>query len=75
MKTRQNLVKELSTGLSRLKSDQFGRFIITKYGVELFKHSPEDWTTSQNKEMSTKKLFADILGDDNEQPPKKKSKK
>jgi len=72
LKTRLLLVNDLSKGLSRLKGDQHGRFIVTNYGLELFKHHPDDWSTAQSKEMTTKKLFADILGD--EEPPSKKSK-
>lgn len=70
---KQSIVNELSNDLSRLKGDQYGRFIINSYGVELFKHNSEDWVAAQSKEMTAKKLFADILGED--EPPVKKSKK
>lgn len=73
LKMKQSIVNELSNDLSRLKGDQYGRFIINSYGVELFKHNPEDWAAAQSKEMTAKKLFADILGED--EPPVKKSKK
>ncbi|XP_065348890.1 nucleolar protein 9 [Cloeon dipterum] len=73
LKTRQAIVSSLSQHLPKLKGDTFGRFVVTNYGVELFKHHPDDWSAAQGKEMTTKRLFADILGED--EPAKKKMKK
>ncbi|XP_022082389.1 nucleolar protein 9-like isoform X2 [Acanthaster planci] len=72
LRTKSTLVQALAEKDKQLQSDHFGKFVHRNCAVGLFKLRQRDWEELQGRESRKRKLFADIIGDDQSSKTKKK---
>jgi len=61
--TKDMLASELCTHLDQLNSDSFGMFVVRSCRLETYLHKQQQWRAAHAKSDKTKKLFADITGE------------
>eukprot|EP00455_Lapot_gusevi_P031858 TRINITY_DN3470_c0_g1_i5.p1 TRINITY_DN3470_c0_g1~~TRINITY_DN3470_c0_g1_i5.p1 ORF type:complete len:285 (-),score=73.77 TRINITY_DN3470_c0_g1_i5:44-898(-) len=69
------IAKELAAKERRLGSSISGRKLLQALKIEEYKEKEEDWVRKRNAVDTTKRLFADILGGEEENKAPKKAKK
>jgi len=63
LKQRQTIVEELSTKLDILNSNKFGKFVVQRFYVPIFRRSRDDWKDVVEKKNKVGDMFADIIGE------------
>jgi len=62
-KQKQTIVEELASKLDVLNSNNFGKFIVQKCYVAVYKRNKEDWKKLVEKEDKIGDMFSEIIGD------------
>lgn len=62
-KQRVSIVDELKACEAQLKNDQYGRFVVIKFGLSFYKRRPDEWKEIQTNEFKKRKMFSDLLDD------------
>jgi nucleolar protein 9 len=72
---KQAIAAELTSAENALKGTAFGRAVLSKLQIDLFKRDAKQWAEAQSKQGKAKALFSDIVSQDSNQSSKKSKKR